>query len=107
MDPEGGKGAQTPLKDHNKIGFLSNTGPDPLKNRKATRLEFNIRPSFGRQRNAKWRFTSGPMMARFKWYFDHLSSHHQLKKKNVDKVGHPLTKVSGSTHDWDVKYHIK
>ena len=30
-------------------GFLSNTGPDPLKNRKATGPEFNVRPSSGRQ----------------------------------------------------------
>ena len=26
----GGQGVQTPLRNH-KIGFLSNTGPDPLK----------------------------------------------------------------------------
>ena len=40
------------------------------------------------------------MMARFKWYLDHLSSH-QLEK-NVVKVGPPLTKFSGSTHAMDV-----
>ena len=40
-----------PLKEHKK-GFLSNTGPDPLKNRKATRPEFNIRPPSGHQQNA-------------------------------------------------------
>ena len=36
-------------------------------------------------------------MARFNWYFDPLSSH-QLKKKikNVDGVGPPLAKLSGS-----------
>ena len=39
------------LKEHKKC-FLSNTGPDPLKNRKATRPEFNVRPSSGHQRNA-------------------------------------------------------
>ena len=27
----------------------------------------------------KWRFHGGPVLARFKWYFDHLSSH-QLKQ---------------------------
>ena len=36
--------APPPLKDH-KIDFHSNTGP--LKNRKATRPEFNVRPSSG------------------------------------------------------------
>ena len=29
-DPEGGKGVGTPLKNHKNIGFLSNTGPEPL-----------------------------------------------------------------------------
>ena len=32
----GGQGVWTPLKNHNNIGFLNNTGPDPLKNHKAT-----------------------------------------------------------------------
>ena len=31
-DPEeGGQGVRTPLEDYKNIGFLSNTGPDPLK----------------------------------------------------------------------------
>ena len=30
-DPEGGQGVRTPLKNHKNIGFLSNTGLDPLK----------------------------------------------------------------------------
>ena len=47
----GRQGVRTPLKDHKK-GFLGNIGPDPLENRKATRPEFNVRPSSGRQRNA-------------------------------------------------------
>ena len=29
--PEGGQGVRTPLKNHKNIGFLSNTGLDPLK----------------------------------------------------------------------------
>ena len=33
----------------------------------------------------QWRFAGEPMMARFKWYFDHLSSH-QLKKQNKKKT---------------------
>ena len=48
------KGVRTPppqKKDHKK-GFLSNTGLDHLKNRKATRTEFNVRPSSGRQQHA-------------------------------------------------------
>ena len=46
-DPEGGTGGPDP-----PIGFLSITGPDPLKNRKATKLAFNVRPSSARQRKA-------------------------------------------------------
>ena len=38
-----------PLKNHKKIGFLSNSGPDPLKNHKATEPAFNVRPSSARQ----------------------------------------------------------
>ena len=37
----------TKIKD-----FLSNTGPDPLENPKATKPEFNAWPSSARQRNA-------------------------------------------------------
>ena len=48
---EGGGGRETatptpPLKNHKNIGFLSNTGPDPLKNHKAacTKPVFNVGP---------------------------------------------------------------
>ena len=42
---------QTPtsLKNHKNIGFLSNTGPGPLKNNTAA---FNVGPLSARQRNA-------------------------------------------------------
>ena len=43
----GGGQAKT-LKNHKKIGFSSNTGPDPLKNRKATKPVFNVGPSSAR-----------------------------------------------------------
>ena len=48
----GGQGVRTPLKNHKNIGFLSNTGSDPLKNHKATKPAFNVGPSSVRQRNA-------------------------------------------------------
>ena len=38
-----------PLKNHKKIGFLSNTGPDLLKNHKATKPAFNVGPLSARQ----------------------------------------------------------
>ena len=64
---EGKKGVRNPLKAHEKLGFLSKAGPDPLKNRKATKPEFNARPSLGASETPfKWRFTGEPMMGRFK-----------------------------------------
>ena len=44
-DPEGG-GTRGPVPGKiTKIGFLSNRGPDPLKNHKATKPAFNVGPS--------------------------------------------------------------
>ena len=53
-DPEwgGGGGVWTPLKNHKNIGFLRNSGPDPLKIYEATEPAFNVGPSSARQRNA-------------------------------------------------------
>ena len=52
-DPEGGRVPDPPLpKNHESIGFLCNTGPDHLKNHKATKPALNIGPSSARQRNA-------------------------------------------------------
>ena len=45
----GGQGSGPPLKNHKNIGFLSNTGPDPLKNHKTTKPAFNVWPSSARQ----------------------------------------------------------
>ena len=57
-----GQGVWTPGKLKKKyIEFLSNTGPDPLKNQKTTKQAFNVGPSSARQRNA---ISGGPMMAR-------------------------------------------
>ena len=49
------------------IGFLSNTGPDPLKNLKATKLAFNVGPSLAISSKTpfKWCFAGRPMMAHF------------------------------------------
>ena len=33
-----------PPENHKNIGFLSNTGPDPLENHKATKPAFNVWP---------------------------------------------------------------
>ena len=48
----GGQGVRTPpLKNHINKGFLCNTGPDPLKNHKATKPAFNVEPSSARKPN--------------------------------------------------------
>ena len=55
VDLEGGggwAGDPVPLKNCKNIGFLSNSGPDPLKNHEATKPAFNVGPSLSRQRNA-------------------------------------------------------
>ena len=48
MDSEGGgeagAGSRPPEKSLN-IGFLSNTGPDPLKSHNTTKQAFNVGPS--------------------------------------------------------------
>ena len=51
-DPERGQGVRTSFKIHKNTGFLSNTGPDPLKNHKSTKPAFNVGSSSARQRNA-------------------------------------------------------
>ena len=48
-----GQGVWTPAKNHKDKGFLSNTGPDPLQNHKATKPAFNVGPPSAHQRNAK------------------------------------------------------
>ena len=84
VGPEGGGGGgggadplpHTPLENHKAIGFLSYTGADLLPNHKGTMPAFNVGPSSARQRNAiKRRCAGGPMMARFQWYLDPLSTH--------------------------------
>ena len=57
-DPEvgGGGGGGTegpdPLKNHENIGFLSNTGSEPLKNYTAAKQAFKVGLSSARQQNA-------------------------------------------------------
>ena len=65
----GGKGLRAPaLKNHKNIGFLCNTGPDPLKNHKATNPAFNVEPPSACQGNAismalHWQADDGPIKA--------------------------------------------
>ena len=41
-----------PMGNHNTIGFLSNTGLEPTKTRKATKSALNVGPQSAGQRNA-------------------------------------------------------
>ena len=76
----GGQGSRPPSPEKSQnIGFLCKTGPDPLKNHKATKPAFNV----------------GPFIAAFE------SSISTSTKKTVIKFGHPLTKLSRSTHECD------
>ena len=52
-------GTPLPLVNHKAIGFLSNTGPDPLENQKATKPAFNVGPSSLR------RSDDGPLLVVF------------------------------------------
>ena len=45
----GGRGSGPPLKNHKNIGFLSNAGPDSLKNHKSIKPAFNFVHSSARQ----------------------------------------------------------
>ena len=59
-----------PLKNYKNIGFLSNSGPDPLKNHNAPEPAFNVGPSSVCQRNNHLRGISlraddGPLIVVF------------------------------------------
>ena len=61
----GGRGSGPPLeKTHQKVRFLSNIGPDPLKNHKANKPAFNVGRSSVRQ-PFRWRAEKGPLIVVF------------------------------------------
>ena len=62
-------------KKHKNIGFLSNTGPDPLKMTKSLIIIISQHSLLGNHRQASetpfnWRFIGVPIMARLFWYLD-------------------------------------
>ena len=102
-DPEGGYRGSGPPGNYKNIGFLCNTGLDPLK---ITKLP-SQHSMLGHYRHA----SEMPFKMAFRWWaFDcpltHLdpSSPHQTK----NKVRPPLTKLSGSAHVLtDTSYAIR
>ena len=84
-DPKGGGGDRgsdphplNPMKNHKAIGFLINTGPDPLFKHEDTKPAFNV----------------GPSSARFS---DNIIWIHSPMKKSY--IGPTLIKLSGSTYN--------
>ena len=93
----GGAGGPDPLKKSQNIWFLSNSGPDPLTNHTAVSQHSMLgHHQHTSEMPFKWRFAGGPMVFAYSgiWIFPPL-----IIKKNVVKVGPPLTKFSGSEHD--------
>ena len=60
-DPEGGDRGSDPLENHKNIGFISNTGPDPLK---ITKLS-SKHSMLGHHRAFRWRAYDGPLIVVF------------------------------------------
>ena len=92
-DPEGGMRWGPLLKNHKNIGFLSNAGPDPLKNHKATKPAFHSMLAHHRAANKtplKWRFVGrvddGPFLV--------VSGSPHLKKPKTNKTFSKLNPLS-------------
>ena len=99
--PKGGnRGSRPHLKNHKNIGFPSIIGPDPLKSQsyQATIQCWAIISTQAKCHLNGVSQAGRPMMAHLKRYLDPTSP--QKLKKNVVKVGPPLTKFSGSAHVW-------
>ena len=83
----GSKGVRTPLKNHKNIGFLSNTGPDPLKSQSyqaSIQCWIIIGTSAERHLMAfRWRANGDPLMVLFGSSLPSSTN----KKKSVVKVG--------------------
>ena len=82
----GGRGSgppPPPEKSQNNIGFLRNTGPDPLKITKLQSQHSMLGyhwPVPVSEMPFNGLFTGGPMMARFKCFLDSLSPHQKKKR---------------------------
>ena len=89
-----------PMKNHKNIGFSSNTVPDSLKNRsyQASIQCWGIigTPVKRHLMAFRWRAHDGPLIVVLGSSLP--SSTKKKTKKNVVKVGPPLTKLSGSAH---------
>ena len=86
---QGGLEHPPPLENYKAIGFLSNTGSDPLENHKATKPAINVGPLSAHQgKNAlmafRWRANDGPFLVVFGSSLPSLTK--KTGKKNVVSV---------------------
>ena len=88
----GGRGSAPRLKNHKNIGFLSKTGPDPLKNHKTTKPSFNVRSSSA---------DDDPLIAVFYPPYPH-----QQQKKNVVKFKLDLSDKTFWIRAWSTNSHM-
>ena len=100
----GGTGGPDPPGKLQNIGFLSNICPDPLKNRS---YQASIQcwaiigtPAKRHLMAFCWRADEGPLRVVLASSLPS-STKKKRKKKNVVKVGPPLTKLSGCAHAGD------
>ena len=79
------------MKNHKNIGFLSNTGPDPIKITKLTSQDSML----GHYRHAS-ETLAGRLWLAYSVFYP--LSPNQLKKeeKDIVRLGPPLTKLTGS-----------
>ena len=92
----GGPGVRTPtLKNHKNIAFLSNSEITKLPSQHSV-LGHHQHAS---ETQFKWRL-AGPVYSGI-WILPPL-----INLKNVVKVGPPLTKLSGSAHDFSQMYYM-
>ena len=80
-------GPPPPPEKSKNIGFLCNTGLNPLNNLKATKLAFNVGPSSARQQKAismafRWRADDGPFIV----VFGSSIPHHFFFISNLDPL---------------------
>ena len=92
----GGPDPPPPPEKSQNLGLVSNSGPDLLKNHKATEPAFNVGPSSSSQGDAiemvfRWRADDDPLIVVF-------GSSHPSSTKNNRQSWTPSDKIYGSVH---------
>ena len=90
-------GPPPPENDKN-IGFLSNSGPDPLKNNKSSKRAFNVLCMAIIAPQVKRPLNGVSLAGRYWPALNGIWILSPSKKTNIDRVASPLTKLIGSAH---------